>query len=625
MLTSLVSKRFLWLALCLAAWLALPAQALEITRSEGLGGHWEIARDPTGQRTVQDMAQQEFKPLAGGLALGFSADTVWLRFTLSRSADAPPEWWLLLTPPFLDHLDLYVPQAAPGSYRTVRGGGGVPTAERPMPLRETVFALQLDTTPATYYLRLQSASTLALEATLISPRDFADRSMQYNTRLGLFLGLLLSSALISLLCALWMRESFLYIATAYLVAFGLTQLSVNGYDRYWLSLPWPELLRQNWVPPSGVYGCVLGGLHGLFVLSYLQVQAFFPRLRMALLASSVLCFVCAGLALLGFWGRIGGGFYALALLVTALMMALSLAMLRHRPDRARLMLLMFMPGLIGVVLQSSRNMGLLPLNFWTTEFWTLTVFFQVPFAAVVVLLRVRETYQLAADARARERVQRSLIDMMAHELRTPLAVVGAAIANLQARTLAQQPELLPRYQRLDTALARLNSVVDNALRQQRLHDPELQFHRVDTAPSALLEQVRALLTPDERHPLAFARRGEDQPLAMDAHWVALAVINLIDNAIKYSPDGGGVDILLERDAQGLSIQVSDTGIGIPSEALPHLFDRFYRAPNALALTSTTGMGLGLFLVQQVVLGHGGTLHAQSRPEGGSRFRITLRA
>ena len=610
--------------MCLAAWLAPLALTRQITQPQSLSDRWEMARDPSGQRTVQDMAAQQFARQDGPLALGFSPDVVWLRFTLSQPEDAPTDWRLHVTPAFLEHVQLYAP-LADGSFQALRGGALVAVAERAVVAREISFPLQLSSTPTTYYLRLHSRTTLSMDAALMSPKDLVTRSMLQSTRHGIFLGLLLSSVLISMLCALWLRESFLYIGTAYLACFGLAQLSLNGYDRYVLSQLWPTAEAAYRIPLPGLYSCLLAGLHGLFVLSYLQAREPLRHLRRGLGLASVLGFVCAGLALIGFWGRVGPWFYGLAVVIAVLILSLSIAMLRYQPQRAKLMLIMFTPGLIGAVLQSSRNIGVLPLNFWTTELWTAMAFIQVPFAMVIVLLRVRETYQLATEARVHEQLQRSLLDMMAHELRTPLAVVSTAVANLEARTLPAQPDLQPRYQRLRTALARLNSVVDNALGQQKLNDPNLRFLRVPTAPSALLEQVRGLLAQDEKHSLRFTPSANDEALALDPHWVALAVVNLVDNAIKYSPNGGAIEVALQRDAVGLRIEVSDQGIGLPPEALGQLFDRFYRAPNATALTTATGMGLGLFLVQQVALGHGGTVRAENLPAGGSRFTLDLKA
>jgi|GEM_PF-1168794 len=128
--------------------------------------------------------------------------------------------------------------------------------------------------------------------------------------------------------------------------------------------------------------------------------------------------------------------------------------------------------------------------------------------------------------------QRQFIAMIAHELRTPLAVIGTAIANLQARIQGDQPDLQPRFARIDTALARLNTVVDKALDEQRLSDNPMVFKPKPTAPSALLAQVRSLISVSDKHPLHITASTNYHSVPMDLHWIALAVVNLIDNAVK---------------------------------------------------------------------------------------------
>jgi signal transduction histidine kinase len=98
--------------------------------------------------------------------------------------------------------------------------------------------------------------------------------------------------------------------------------------------------------------------------------------------------------------------------------------------------------------------------------------------------------------------------------------------------------------------------------------------------------------------------------------------NLIQNAIKYSPSGGRVTVQVERQAANACIRVSDQGIGIPAAALPQLFRRFYRAPNADS-QHISGMGIGLYVVKEIVELHGGTVEVASQESQGSTFTISL--
>jgi signal transduction histidine kinase len=100
------------------------------------------------------------------------------------------------------------------------------------------------------------------------------------------------------------------------------------------------------------------------------------------------------------------------------------------------------------------------------------------------------------------------------------------------------------------------------------------------------------------------------------------VVNLLDNAIKYTPDGGSVDVRVFAQAPWAILEVSDTGIGISPEALPHIFERFFRADPARS-RQPDGAGLGLAIVRTICTAHGGRVEASSTPAHGSRFRVQL--
>jgi len=98
--------------------------------------------------------------------------------------------------------------------------------------------------------------------------------------------------------------------------------------------------------------------------------------------------------------------------------------------------------------------------------------------------------------------------------------------------------------------------------------------------------------------------------------------NLIENGVKYSPHGGDVRLKVWSEAESAYISVSDQGIGIPAQDLPHIFERFYRAAN-VDDRQFAGMGLGLFICRGIVEQHGGRIDVSSQPGAGSRFQIEL--
>lgn len=619
-----------WLANFIAAlllWAALPAWAggpeLPLMQAEML-------RDPSGEMSLAEVrdpllrTQGRWQPVGRAtLALGHSSDAIWLRLVLPARAGGEPERWLVAGLPYLDELRLFLPEptaAAPGGQW--RAGDHVPLDQRPTRLREAVFPVVLGAEAGVYFLRVRSSSTLTLKLELWRPQPYAEHAANQQALHGLLQGLMLTSAVVSLLAGLWLRKAFFFIAAAYLLCFGAMNLVLNGYDQL-LLYPYEPWQADHMV---GVLGFGVALLIVAFSLSYLQPLVLAPRLTRSLQALGVLFAAGMAVSALGAYELVSAWLFRLALLTVLLLLCLFVLLLRHPGaprQKAGLLLLMFMPGLLAIGLQLMRNLGLLPTNFWTTGLWELSAFLQMPYAAVVVLLQMREEQLRLATARRREREQQDFLNMMAHELRTPLAVLGAALANIELRTEAQQPEMKPRFQRATAALSRLNRLVDKALADKRLRDAPFLVDVQPTRPSALVDELRTLLHIEPPHQWQLSLPADDSPLLLDAHWLGMALLNLLDNAVKYAPAGGVVALDIERNDKRLRLSVQDSGIGVPPEAQAQLFQRFYRAPNALQLSDVPGLGLGLFLVAEVARRHGGTVAVHSQPGQGSRFTIDI--
>jgi signal transduction histidine kinase len=140
--------------------------------------------------------------------------------------------------------------------------------------------------------------------------------------------------------------------------------------------------------------------------------------------------------------------------------------------------------------------------------------------------------------------------------------------------------------------------------------------------TALVQEVVTNLRPStEAHRFAIeAEPGIE--IEADATRVEQVLINLISNAVTYSPEGGEVAVRVWQEGGAAKIAVRDTGVGIAPDELPHLFERFYRAPRAGVMRSG-GMGLGLYISNEIVHRHGGTITVKSNEGVGSTFTVTL--
>jgi heavy metal sensor kinase len=211
-----------------------------------------------------------------------------------------------------------------------------------------------------------------------------------------------------------------------------------------------------------------------------------------------------------------------------------------------------------------------------------------------------------------------------HELRTPLTILRG-----EMETFAQEESLtLEMHERLGAALEeleRLVSVVEGLFAISRLDAGEAQAEWVKFdlrgLASSTADQM-SLLGEDKNIAINSAGNGERVWVEGDRARMKQVVVNLLDNAIKYTPEGGHVGISVTARAGRALLEVTDTGIGIPPEALPRVFERFYRV-DAARTREFGGAGLGLSIVKSICAAHSGRVEAFSTPGHGSVFRVEL--
>jgi|GEM_PF-1425435 heavy metal sensor kinase len=217
--------------------------------------------------------------------------------------------------------------------------------------------------------------------------------------------------------------------------------------------------------------------------------------------------------------------------------------------------------------------------------------------------------------------QRRFVDHAAHEMQTPLTVLQGhlEVALLKARTPDEYREAL--INNLEQ-VGRLISLTRSLLTLAKFTGDTPPVRLAPLALGALIHDLLAelnLLFDERRITLSF----ESQPVPDvygDAQWIKQAVINLLDNALRYTPSGGKVTVRLQTAGKWVTVIVEDTGHGIEPEHLPHLFERFYRTDWARAKDSG-GTGLGLPIVKGIAAAHGGAIEVTSRVNEGSVFTL----
>ncbi|MEJ7553183.1 MAG: ATP-binding protein [Aquificaceae bacterium] len=221
-----------------------------------------------------------------------------------------------------------------------------------------------------------------------------------------------------------------------------------------------------------------------------------------------------------------------------------------------------------------------------------------------------------------ERSRREFVANVSHELKTPIAVLKSLL-----ETLYEEEDREEKRVFLEKALKRVEDMrrlVEDLLILTKLESGEERIKREDVDLRLLVEEVFDLLEPQAKERNISLINSVDKGLKVKGDWDKLFLLlkNLVDNAIKYNKEGGKVEVKAKRENQYVQLQVQDTGIGIPKEHIPFIFERFYRVDPSRS-RNLGGTGLGLSIVKHIALSHGGKIEVESREGMGSTFTVYL--
>ena len=220
--------------------------------------------------------------------------------------------------------------------------------------------------------------------------------------------------------------------------------------------------------------------------------------------------------------------------------------------------------------------------------------------------------------------RREFVSNVSHELRTPLSSVKALAEALENGALEDLATARDFVRRIHGEADRMSALVDDLLELSRLESGQapLEIETVDLAALARGE-IEAFQLRAEAAGVALSARLPDSPSLVRGEREKLrqVLVNLLDNALKFTPSGGAVTVSVHSAAGGVEVVVQDTGAGIPAEHLPHVFERFYKVDRA---RRDGGTGLGLAIVRHIVEAHGGTARVESREGEGTTVSVVLR-
>jgi two-component system phosphate regulon sensor histidine kinase PhoR len=232
-------------------------------------------------------------------------------------------------------------------------------------------------------------------------------------------------------------------------------------------------------------------------------------------------------------------------------------------------------------------------------------------------------FQDLTELKNLQTMRREMVGNISHELRTPIAGIKAMVETLQGGAIDNREVAQDFLGRIDNEADRLTQIVTELTQLSRIETGRAELKMETVNLNMLTGEVVAEMSPlAKRQQITLLKElSPDLPLVQaDKDRIRQTIINLVHNAIKFNKPNGRVTIFTGYDDNSVMVSVSDTGIGISKEDLPHVFERFYKADKA---RTGGGSGLGLAIAKHTVQTHGGDIHAQSEEGKGSAFTFSL--
>jgi len=238
-------------------------------------------------------------------------------------------------------------------------------------------------------------------------------------------------------------------------------------------------------------------------------------------------------------------------------------------------------------------------------------------------VRLSDEANAAEVLRRADQLKSALLDAVSHDLRTPLASILASAGSLRQRDVEWSNDERQGFaEAIEQETTRLDRIVGNLLDLSRLESGTLQPDRGWYEPTAMIDEVASRLRPlVAPHDLVLDLPDELPPVHVDYSEVDQVLSNLIENAAKYSPPSAEIRVSASVQDGALVVTVADGGPGISPDALPRLFEPFFRASGL----QRGGSGLGLAVARGLVEAHGGRIWAENRPQGGASFSFEIPA
>ncbi len=634
------------------------------------GTHFEFLQDPTGDLTVQNVANgtwaKRFEPNRRPMPnLGYPNGKVyWARFQLANRDHPASQWYLMIDFLFINDVRLYVPMENSGGYTEHRAGNLIPVHRREISNPYPTFRLKVQQGELrTFYLRFENEQLLFLPLLLFSDTAYAAHRRTRDAVRYAFYGVLLFMAGYNLVVFFMLREAghiwfFTFLCSLALVH-GLSEGVIQPFFPF----------AHQWLTLRGIifaFGAQrISAL--IFGVEFLQTRKRTPlwhRAFLIIIGANVVFVAFAPLLSPGWLGLLSFGFSQINFILF-IGASGTLCLRKFRP--AFYYLFAWLSTILIVSLMFLARLGWIDKLAWIENSYPAGIILMVFLVSlaladrVAVLKREREAAQAKAlealyknerlvreqnirlekeiaertaelsqakeAAETANRAKSEFVANMSHEVRTPMhAIIGLSDLVLRRRP---PPDSLQDLIQINHSARSLLRLLDDILDLARIESGGLNIESAAFDLHRVLESIETLtrMKAGEKGLSISTRVAPDVPgrLVGDPLRLRQVLLNLVNNAIKFTKSGEiNIHAALKNSSDNkhiLAFTVADTGIGIPEAEISYLFNHFTQA-DASTTREYGGSGLGLAICRQLVERMSGEIHVQNRPEGGSTFTFT---
>lgn len=581
------------------------------------------------------------------LTYGIGAPPRWVRLEIVNPTDKPASYFLVAGTTWTDKIDVYLASGRQEAFRW-QSGDQYPNPPGRSPGIGFIFPIQFEPGQNELYLRVESVDPMVVPVRLLTETQLQEADIRGKFSYGLIYGFLLALLAYNAMLFIGLeKRSYLYYSI-YLTGLILVNLAYTGYGGHFLWPDQPAFQRYAILVLMVLYGC--GGL--LFASRFLSLADLAPRSLVL-----IKLFATSSMALILFFilrdSQLGAAWtaFCFVLLFTVVMFFLGIFAVIHAQIAGRYFLASATFGMLGALLTTLSVWGVIPFHWLTYHGLEYGAIIEAAILALALAHHYNEMHmrlarvsvsrdELAAEIAERKAVEEKLLLSLrqleekdkvkgrflaaaSHDLRQPLAAATLFVDALRfANPNPKQNEII---QRLDGAMSNFSGLLDSLLDISKLDSRTIKPNLVPIDLDKLFEFLTRNTEPMVREKgLQFRTHlPAKAPLIIltDMHLINAVLMNLVTNAIKFTP-GGGILLGARRRGNRALIQVWDTGIGMSSNDIEHIFDEFYQVNNPQR-DRTKGIGLGLSIAKRSLALVDGEITCRSRVGHGSLFEFLL--